>query len=141
MDEALVRILADHELKHQEIRSIEDLSNQFEPLKIAVNSLSSMVTHSTNNTGTNTSNIPKPTKVTYIAFIIATGKGKAKYLDLTGSDRQRIFKLVGEEARARDERYSVTDRYSGLWIYNFAVHLKWKQQGEEQQKEGVQNWA
>jgi hypothetical protein len=27
MDEALVRILADHELKHQEIRSIEDLQS------------------------------------------------------------------------------------------------------------------
>lgn len=51
MDEALVRILADHELKHQEIRSIEGLINHFERLKIAVNSLSSMVTHSTNNQG------------------------------------------------------------------------------------------
>lgn len=67
-------------------------------------------------------------------FAIATGKEKTKYLDLTGTDRQKLFKLVGEEARERDERCSVADRCSGLWAYELAAQPKWSSKSKNSRK-------
>lgn len=59
------------------------------------------------------------------AFALATGKGKTKYHDLEGKDRIMLFKLVGEEAKAQDERCAIADKCSGLWAYEFTVQPKW----------------